>query len=172
MEYGSKLIGTWRGDGAGEYPTIKPFEFTEQVTFARPNPGKPFLSYNQQTWSKGTNPPMPMHTESGFLRIFPDKNVEFCIVQPTGVCEVEQGRLHIVEEENTILMETQAGQETVEGVNIIRGERAKDPKTFMVVRKFKLCQDELSYELYMATSITPKLTLHLKVSMHRIKSVE
>jgi hypothetical protein len=170
MEHASKLIGTWRGDGAGEFPTIKPFEFTEEVTFERPNPGKPFLSYHQRTWSKNTNPPLPMHTESGFLRVFPDNCVEFCIAQPTGVAEIEQGSLVVAEEGAVVLMDTQAGQETVEGINIIRGERAKDPKTFMVVRRFRLEGDQLSYELFMATSTTPKLTQHLKVTMQRVKN--
>lgn len=45
----SELIGTWRGTGRGEYPTIDAFEYTEQVTFAEA--GKPFLVYVQKTWS-------------------------------------------------------------------------------------------------------------------------
>lgn len=28
---GSWLVGTWRGEGKGEYPTVKDFSYTEQV---------------------------------------------------------------------------------------------------------------------------------------------
>ena len=37
------LVGTWRGKGRGEYPTIEPFEFEQEVVFN--HDGRPFLNY-------------------------------------------------------------------------------------------------------------------------------
>ena len=84
----SGLIGTWRGAGRGEYPTIDPFEYTEEVTFAEA--GKPFLVYVQKTWSpEGT----PMHTETGYLRVSDGSAMEFVLSQPTGQTELAEGTL-------------------------------------------------------------------------------
>lgn len=39
------LLGAWQGRGTGEYPTIEPFEYLEEVVFS--HVGKPFLVYGQ-----------------------------------------------------------------------------------------------------------------------------
>ena len=39
----SWLFGKWKGKGSGTYPTIKPFEYLEEVEFC--NNGTPFTSY-------------------------------------------------------------------------------------------------------------------------------
>lgn len=85
------LVGTWRGEGSGEYPTIAPFTYTEEVTFT--DVGKPFLVYVQRTWSPAG---APMHTETGYLRIVEGDTglaVEFVLAQPTGQTELAEGPL-------------------------------------------------------------------------------
>src|SRR5690625_6455905 len=84
------LIGTWRGDGRGEYPTITPFTYTEELIFT--DVDKPFLHYIQRTWSPTGE---PMHTETGYLRVTAEQDVEFILAQPTGQTELAEGSLTI-----------------------------------------------------------------------------
>ncbi len=87
------LIGTWSGEGQGNYPTIDAFRYRETVTFSAA-PNKPFLRYEQKTQSAdGT----PMHTELGFLRPTGDGKIEFVLAQPTGQTESLEGTLLIDE---------------------------------------------------------------------------
>src|SRR6202034_4790183 len=44
----SFLLGRWRGTGKGDYPTIKPFNFLQEVAFS--HIGKPYLIYTSRTW--------------------------------------------------------------------------------------------------------------------------
>ena len=87
------LLGTWRGEGHGEYPTISSFDYTEEVAFSPA--GKPFLQYLQRTWSPAG---VPMHTETGFLRVIEGQRVEFILAQPTGQTELAEGQLEAATE--------------------------------------------------------------------------
>ena len=42
------MIGTWRGKGRGEYPTIETFEYAHEVVFN--HDGRPFLNYFSRSW--------------------------------------------------------------------------------------------------------------------------
>jgi hypothetical protein len=81
------LLGTWRGDGHGSYPTIEPFDYEETVTFS--HVGKPFIAYLQRTKHATTG--LPMHGEVGFWRMPGPARVEFVVAHPTGVAEVAEG---------------------------------------------------------------------------------
>ncbi|HZJ52464.1 MAG TPA: FABP family protein, partial [Actinomycetota bacterium] len=83
----SFLLGTWKGRGEGNYPTIEPFSYAEEARFW--HSGKPFLFYAQKTWSQrdGT----PMHAESGFLRVGPQGVVELVLAHTFGIAEVSEG---------------------------------------------------------------------------------
>lgn len=88
----AELVGTWEGEGAGDYPTIAPFRYREQVVFG--HVGRPFLTYVQRTWHLEHG--SPMHAESGYLRVVPDTDpprVELVLAQPTGLVEVDEGEL-------------------------------------------------------------------------------
>ena len=81
------MLGEWHGSGAGEYPTIEPFRYNEQVEFR--HVGKPFISYVQRTKHADTG--LPLHAESGYLRPVGPDRIEFVVVQPSGIVEMHEG---------------------------------------------------------------------------------
>ena len=82
------LLGTWRGAGRGDYPTIEAFEYTEEVTIG--HAGKPFLAYGQRT--KGADG-SPLHAEHGYWRPAGERGLELLIVHPSGIAEVLVGKV-------------------------------------------------------------------------------
>src|SRR2546423_10261298 len=76
----SFLLGTWRGEGEGQYPSIKPFRYREEIRFT--HNGKPFLIYTQRTEAVDTR--QPMHGEAGYLRLGGDGRGGVVIAQPIG----------------------------------------------------------------------------------------
>src|SRR5712671_4166428 len=80
----SFLLGIWRGEGEGQYPSIKPFRYREAIRFT--HNGKPFLIYAQRTESIETG--QPMHAESGYMRLVGEGRIEFVIAQPIGYAEI------------------------------------------------------------------------------------
>lgn len=81
------LLGTWSGEGRGEYPTIEAFAYGEEVTFR--HVGKPFLAYAQRTWSLDDG--RPLHCETGYWRAPGDGRLELVISHPFGANELLLG---------------------------------------------------------------------------------
>ncbi|MFD2078606.1 protein of unknown function [Actinopolymorpha cephalotaxi] len=87
------LLGRWEGKGHGDYPTIEPFTFGQEVVFS--HNGKAFLYYTSRTWlldEEGTAV-RPLAMETGFWRPQPDHGLEVVLAHPTGYAEVWYGRI-------------------------------------------------------------------------------
>ena len=141
------LLGTWRGEGEGQYPSIQPFRYREEIRFS--HNGKPFLIYTQRTEAIDTG--QPMHGEAGYLRLVGDGRVEFVIAQPIGYAEISLGRVE--------------GQRIdVKCTDVARTPTAK-PVT-SISRSLWLEGDTLRYELKMAMDNIP-LARHLVASFRR-----
>ena len=141
------LLGAWRGEGEGQYPSITPFRYREEIRFA--HNGKPFLIYTQRTESIDTG--QPMHGEAGYLRLVGDGRVEFVIAQPIGYAEISLGRVD--------------GQRiAVECTSVGRTPTAK-PVT-SIRRTFWVEGETLPYELKMGMEGAP-LSPHLTASFRR-----
>lgn len=147
-------VGTWRGAGHGDFPTIAAFDFVEEVVFAPT--GKPFLAYTQRTRDAADD--RPLHAESGWLRRVGDPDpgdattaIEWVIAQPTGLAETAAGTMT-----DGVLTTTAAPHRTPTAVVVAE-----------VRRRYVVDADVLTYDLWMATADVPTTTHHLRATLHR-----
>jgi len=86
------LLGTWRGNGHGSYPTIEPFQFGQELIFT--HDGRPFLHYMSRAWTVDSegHKLQDRAIETGFLRCRDDGELELLLTHNTGFAEVWYGR--------------------------------------------------------------------------------
>jgi hypothetical protein len=144
------LVGTWRGEGSGEFPTIESFRYLEEMVFE--HAGGTFLLYSERSWLAG-DPPMPVHFERGFFRPGPGPGrVEITLSHPLGLVEVSEGSVRdgSIHATSTSIAATATG----------------DPVT-RLRRHIAVRDDVLRYELEMATSEVA-LARHLVGELRRV----
>ncbi|MGZ8645613.1 MAG: FABP family protein [Actinomycetota bacterium] len=141
------LLGTWRGEGEGGYPTIAPFAYGEEVRFW--HVGKPFLSYSQCTWALDDD--RPLHAEMGYWRPQPNGGVEVIMAHPFGIAEIEIGAV--------------TGQRVELMTHVV--ERAPTAKEVTrVERSLRVIGGVLAYDLRMA-AVGQRITHHLHAELRR-----
>ena len=141
------LLGTWQGEGKGEYPTIQSFGYGEEIRFW--HVGKPFLAYSQRTWALDDG--RPLHAEMGYWRPQAGGRIELVMGHPTGVAEVSEGTFTgtAIDVASTTLGRTESAKE------VTRLERS-----------FRVDGDLMTYELRMA-AVGVTLTHHLSAELKR-----
>uniref|UniRef100_A0A663LUA7 THAP domain containing 4 n=1 Tax=Athene cunicularia TaxID=194338 RepID=A0A663LUA7_ATHCN len=173
MEPLSWMLGTWLSDppGDGTFPTMKPFQYLEEVHIS--HVGQPMLNFSFNAFHPDTR--KPMHRECGFIRLKPDTNkVAFISAQNTGLVEVEEGEVN--------------GQElSIASHSIARMSFAKKPHVeqvsaqlqscltaswgltfFFFFLKFRLNSDgKLEQTVSMATTTQP-MTQHLHITYKKV----
>lgn len=142
----SFLIGTWRGQGEGGFPSVEDFRYREQMTFT--DAGDGVLVYREEAWDDGGE---PVHSETGYLRALDDGTIDFALAYPFGVAEVMEG---FVEETKLTLASRSVGV-TNHGEPVIG-----------LTRVIEVGQGALVYETLMET---PKQTMarHLRGTLTR-----
>jgi hypothetical protein len=144
----SFLVGTWTGQGHGDYPTIDGFDYDEEITIA-PLGAKPMLRYSQLTWRAGTRE--PLHSETGYFRPVGDDTAELVIAQPTGITEIHAG-------------EVDGASIVFRSTSVERAPSAVEVTT--VERRIEVNDGQLSYELLMGAVGQPH-QLHLEGLLER-----
>ena len=147
------LLGTWEGSGAGEYPTIDDFAYGESITFS--HVGKPFVAYTQRTRHPETS--VPMHAETGYLRVPRPGSIEIVMAQPTGLTEIYEGA--VVGGEVPLLID-------VRSTSVSATPTAKE--VTITERTISVTGDDLHYTFRMAAVGQP-LQHHLSATLHRVE---
>jgi hypothetical protein len=140
------LIGSWRGEGEGEYPGLDRFRYTEELSFE--HVGDPFLLVTESSW---TPDGAPLHFERGTLRPVGDGRVDLTLAHPIGVAEVSEGTIDgtNVTMRSTSVVRTATGSPVTE-----------------IERRYHMEGSRLSYELDMAMEAVAR-TFHVRATLSR-----
>ena len=85
------LLGTWQGNGHGDYPTIEPYQYGQELIFT--HDGRPFFHYFARSWivDEAGEKVRDAALETGFLRCPEPGKVEFLLTHNTGFVEIYYG---------------------------------------------------------------------------------
>ena len=137
------LLGTWRGEGEGHYPTITSFGYGQEMTFGYY--GKPVLEYTSRAWALDDG--RPLARESGFWG-----RVEVLLAHPTGIAAVLLGAVS-----------GRSVELASETLALTPSAKHVDAES----RRYEVTGDELAYAEQMAAVGQP-LQPHVSARLHRV----
>ena len=85
------ILGTWAGNGHGEYEGIDDFQFGQEAIFQQD--GRPFIHYMSRSWivDADGNHVREAAQETGFIRPQEDGTLEVVMTHNTGFVEIWYG---------------------------------------------------------------------------------
>lgn len=152
------LIGRWQGSGAGEYPTIDDFGYTETIVFAA-LADKPVLAYTSTTKHSGGG--RPLHAETGYLRVVGESGVELVVAQAPGLIEAGSGiATHPGGADDRHAVRLAIDSTVVAGTPTAKEVTGTE-------RRYLVTGDRLNYDIAMAAVGHP-MTHHLSAELKRV----
>jgi hypothetical protein len=194
VEAYQSIIHTYRGRGHGIYPTIREFDYVEEITF-EPIPNKPLIFYRSRTWNPDSM--QGMHLESGYLKFTSMSDdgrtcdVELLNAQATSITEISEGQITITHASDAaasnIMASTPPSSSSssssssltsgvtpsvsivlvLQSQNISRSSSSKPPVTRAINRTFTFIGDTLNVAIDMETENTP-LQRHLTAQLQKL----
>jgi len=147
------LLGTWRGEGVGGYPTLEQdFAYGEEITFACP--GKPLLTFTSRSWSLDDERPLALST--GFWRPTSPTEVEVVLTVASGLVEILYGNL--VDGPSGVHVELHSD---------LIGHTATAKKVSLDKRMYAVRGGKLMYAMEMAAVDVKELHPHLSAALDR-----
>ena len=119
------FIGVLRGRGGGQYPSVEPFEYAQEIRIS--HDGRPFVAYESRAWlvTPDGEKIRPAAREVGWWRPIvdadgkPTDEIEALFCTPTGIMELYIGRIDGVKLE----MSTDAVMRTATAKEVTAGQR-------------------------------------------------
>lgn len=146
------LVGTWEGHGEGGYPTIDPFRYRELLLITE-RADHPALRYEQKTWKEADEGEVVSHWETGLIRLSSDGSATLNNAQP-GRVEAMAGQWR----------EKSAGWE----IHLVGRGFAGDDRVVNSKRTVNLSPGSLAYDMFMETTATNAMLLHLAAELSRV----
>ena len=144
----AQLIGTWRGSGTGEFPSMATFPYDEEIRFM--DIGSRDLVYLQRGWDPESGE--VLHAEAGMWRATQDGVVAATIAQPR-TAEVSEGTIS-------------RGLIVLTSTNV--GRAVNGPPLVATQRTYRLNEDNLTYAVDMTTLQVTNSTRHLVGTLRRV----
>ena len=148
------LIGTWKGSGAADFPTINKTPYLEELKFIF-GEDDPVIFYELRSWvSENGQKGEPLSWQAGFITVNDNGDYELSNAQKTGRVEVLSGKL----EEN-------GGSFHLIFESKIFGN---DDRLIKTCRDFYITGNVMKYTMFLATKTVPQLQKHLEAELKKV----
>lgn len=141
------LEGRWEGQGTGDFPTMEPFAYDEEIVFSRLTDRH--LRYAQHARDRTDG--QTLHVEGGMWRLTTDGDVEATVALP-GVAEVSEGSAHV----DGVVLTSRSMSRATHGAPLVAA-----------VRRYRLRGGVLTYEIDMGTEEVP-VQSHIRAELARV----